>query len=174
MNAYSAALRPAQGPILRSALRAFAVALAATLAIFGLTATSSPAQAASSAVMQMSADTYESKVQYHVNQVRDARGLPKLRLESCTDGTAERWAKYLATSGEFFHQSMMTIINTCDAYYAGETLGRGAISPKTLVSMWMNSPAHKDVLLSRHARRIGVGAYVSDGQWVTAANFTKF
>jgi uncharacterized protein YkwD len=166
MNAYPAALRPA--------LRAFAVALAATLATFGLVAISSPAQAASSKVMSMSSSTYESKVQYHVNQVRAARGLPKLRLESCTDGTAERWAKYLATSGEFYHQSMMKIINKCDAYYAGETLGRGAISPKTLVTMWMNSPAHKDVLLSKHARRIGVGAYVSGGQWVTAANFTKF
>jgi uncharacterized protein YkwD len=41
--------------------------------------------------------------------------------------------------------------------------------------MWMNSPAHKKVLLSRHARRIGVGAYQDKyGQWVTAANFTKF
>jgi len=166
MNAYPAALRPA--------LRAFAVALAATLATFGLTAVSAPAQAAGSAVMQMSSSTYESRVQYHVNKKRAARGLPKLRLESCTDGTAERWAKHLATSGEFYHQSMMTIINRCDAYYAGETLGRGAISPKTLVKMWMNSPAHKDVLLSKHARRIGVGAYVSGGQWVTAANFTKF
>jgi len=166
MNAYPAALRPA--------LRAFAVALAATLATFGLTAVSAPAQAAGSAVMQMSSSTYESRVQYHVNKKRAARGLPKLRLQSCTDRTAERWAKHLATSGEFYHQSMMTIINKCDAYYAGETLGRGAISPKKLVYLWMHSPAHKDVLLSKHARRIGVGSYVSGGQWVTAANFTKF
>lgn len=165
MNAYPAALRPA--------VRAFAIALAATLATFGLSAVSSPAQAASAA-MQMSADTYEARVQYHVNKKRAARGLPRLRLESCTDGTAERWAKYLAGTGEFYHQSMMTIINKCDAYYAGETLGRGAISPKKLVYLWMNSPAHKDVLLSRHARRIGVGSYLANGQWVTAANFTKF
>ena len=166
MNAYPAALRPA--------LRAFAVALAATLATFGLTAVSSPAQAASSAVMQMSADTYESRVQYHVNKKRAARGLPKLRLERCTDGTAERWAKYLADSGEFYHQSMMTIINKCDAYYAGETPGRGSIWPRRLVTMWMNSPPHRAVLLSRYAKRIGIGA-VKDGhgQWLTAANFTQ-
>lgn len=166
MNAYPAALRPA--------LRAFVVAIATTLATFGLTAVAAPAQAASSSVMTMSASTYESQVQYYVNQVRAARGMPKLRLESCTDGTAERWAKYLASSGEFYHQSMMNIINKCDAYYAGETLGRGAISPKTLVDMWMDSPPHKAVLLSKYARRIGVGAYVSGGEWVTAANFTKF
>ena len=166
MNAYPAALRPA--------VRAFAVALAVTLATFGLTAVATPAQAAGSAVMQMSAGTYESKVQYHVNKKRAARGLPRLRLESCTDGTAERWASHLASTGEFYHQSMMTIINRCNAYYAGETLGRGAISPRKLVYLWMHSPAHKDVLLSRHARRIGVGSYLSGGQWVTAANFTKF
>ena len=179
MNAYLTALRPAQdstsrASIVRSALRAFVLALAATLATFGLTAVASPAQAASSAVLQMSAETYESRVQAHVNRKRAARGLPKLRLESCTDGTAERWASHLASTGEFYHQSMMTIINKCDAYYAGETLGRGAISPKKLVYLWMHSPAHKDVLLSRHARRIGVGSYLSGGQWVTAANFTKF
>ncbi|HEX4976846.1 MAG TPA: CAP domain-containing protein [Nocardioides sp.] len=166
MNAYPAALRPA--------LRTFVVALVATLAVFGLTAITAPAQAASSSILSMSSSTYESQVQYYVNRKRAARGLPKLRLESCTDSSAERWAQYLASSGQFFHQSMMDIIRRCDAYYAGETLGRGAISPKTLVTMWMNSPAHKSVLLSRHARRIGVGAYVSGGQWVTAANFTKF
>lgn len=174
MNAYPAALRPAQRPIARSAVRAFAIALAVTLATFGLVALSAPAQAASSAVMQMGSSTYEARVQFHINKKRAARGLPKLRVESCTDGTAERWAEHLATSGEFYHQSMMNIINKCNAYYAGETLGRGAISPKKLVYLWMHSPAHKDVLLSRHARRIGVGSYVANGQWVTAANFTKF
>ena len=167
MKANPAALRPA--------LRTFVAALAVTLAVFGLTAAFSPAQAATtSSVMSMDSGAYESRVQYYINQKRAARGLPKLRLESCTDGTAERWAKYLATNNEFYHQSMSTIINKCNAYYAGETLGRGAISPRQLVYLWMHSPAHKDVLLSRHARRIGVGAYVADGQWVTAANFTKF
>lgn len=166
MNASPAALRPA--------LRAFVAALTVTLATLGLSAVSAPAQAASSRIMSMSADTYESKVQYHINKRRAAHGLRKLRFESCTDGTAERWASHLANSGEFYHQSMMTIINRCDAYYAGETLGRGGISPWRLVQMWMDSPAHKNVLLSKHARRIGIGSYLVDGQWVTAANFTKF
>ena len=165
MNAYLAALRPA--------LRALAVALSVSLAVFGLTAVTAPAHAGSR-VMSMSSGTYESKVQYHINKKRAARGLPKLRLESCTDGTAERWAQHLAQSGSFYHQDMGSIIDKCNAYYAGETLGRGAISPRKLVYLWMHSPAHKDVLLSRHARRIGIGAYVASGQWVTAANFTRF
>jgi hypothetical protein len=124
MNAYLAALRPA--------LRALAVALTMSLAVFGLTAVTAPAHAGSR-VMSMSSGTYESKVQYHINKKREARGLPKLRLESCTDGTAERWAQHLAESGSFYHQDMGNIIDRCNAYYAGETLGRGAISPRKLV-----------------------------------------
>ena len=170
MNSYLAALRPA--------LRTVASGLAVAVATVGLATISAPATAAeasTSAVMSMSASTYESKVQYYVNQKRAKRGLGKLRLESCTDGTAERWAKYLATNDEFYHQDMGSILNKCNAYYAGETLGRGSISPHRLVYLWMHSPAHKDVLLSRHAKRIGVGSYVdARGQWVTAANFTKF
>ena len=168
MNAYATALRPA--------LRTLVLAVTIALAAAGLGMISAPAQAAasSSSVMSMSADNYESRVQYWINVKRANRGLGKLRLQTCTDGTAERWAKYLATNDEFYHQDMGYVLDRCDAYYAGETLGRGAISPRYLVKLWMNSPAHKDVLLSRHARRIGVGSYVdSNGQWVTAANFTK-
>ncbi|HJR36919.1 MAG TPA: CAP domain-containing protein, partial [Nocardioidaceae bacterium] len=61
------------------------------------------------------------------------------------------------------------------AMYAGETLGRGAISPRRLVRMWMHSDGHRHVLLSRKSRRIGIGA-VPDayGRWVVAANFMRF
>lgn len=170
MNTHLDALRPA--------LRALVAALAVAIATVGLTAVAAPANAAESqvsAVMSMSSSTYEAQVQYYVNKKRAERGLGLLRLESCTDGTAERWANHLADTDSFYHQDMGSILNKCDAYYAGETLGRGEISPQRLVYLWMHSPAHKDVLLSRHAKRIGVGSYVdSHGQWVTAANFTKF
>lgn len=161
---------------LRRARHVLLAALTVTLTVTGLTLVATgPAPAATGSTQGMSADTYEQRVQYFVNRKRAAHGLRPLRFESCTDGTAERWAKYLASSGEFYHQSMMTIINKCDAYYAGETLGKGAISPHRLVYLWMHSPAHRAVLLSKHAKRIGVGAYVdSTGSWVTAANFTKF
>ena len=67
------------------------------------------------------------------------------------------------------------LLNKCDAYYAGETLGRGAITPQTLVSMWMHSPPHRAVLMSRSPRRIGIGATPNArGEWVVAANFMRF
>ncbi|MGA9749398.1 MAG: CAP domain-containing protein [Nocardioides sp.] len=121
-----------------------------------------------------SSDSYEAKVQYLVNRKRAARGLSRLRFESCTDGTAERWAKRLATTGALYHQDAGTIMTLCHAHYAGETLGRGGFGPKGLVRTWMHSPSHRRVLLSRQAKRIGVGSYLNGrGQWVTAANFTR-
>jgi uncharacterized protein YkwD len=168
MNTYLDALRPA--------FRTLVAALAITIATVGLSTISAPANAVeTSTVMAMSSSTYESKVQYYVNRKRAKHGLGKLQLQSCTDGTAERWAQHLAETDSFYHQDMGNILSTCDAYYAGETLGRGAISPHRLVYLWMHSDAHRHVLLSKYAKRIGVGAYVdSHGQWVTAANFTKF
>jgi cysteine-rich secretory family protein len=62
-----------------------------------------------------------------------------------------------------------------DAYYAGETLGRGAITPKTLVTMWMHSAPHRHVLMSKSPTRIGIGATPNaHGEWVVAANFMRF
>ena len=168
MNALNAALRPA--------LRALVAGLTVALAALGLSVVAAPVNAAeTSQIMSMSSSTYEARVQYWINVQRSRHSLGKLRLQSCTDGTAERWASYLAAHDAFYHQDMGNILNKCNAYYAGETLGRGSISPRRLVYLWMHSPAHRDVLLSRYAKRIGVGSYIdSHGQWLTAANFTKF
>lgn len=160
---------------LRRALRPLVAGLAVVLVTAGLAVASAVPATAESRAMSFSSDAYEQKVQYFINKQRAQRGLSRLSFESCTDGTAERWAKKLTLSHEFYHQSMGNILDECRAYYAGETLGKGAISPHRLVYLWMHSPAHRDVLLSRHAKRIGIGAYVdSTGAWVTAANFTKF
>lgn len=164
--------------VVRPLVHAVMAATVALIAIVGLSVVAAPAQAApgaSSRIMSMSSERYEAKVQFFINKQRAHHGLSKLSFERCTDGTAERWAQKLASSNAFYHQSMGNILSTCRAYYAGETLGKGAISPHRLVVLWMHSPAHRHVLLSRNAKRIGVGAYVdSSGAWVTAANFTKF
>jgi len=123
----------------------------------------------------MSPDTYEKAVQHRVNVMRKDHGLPGLRVQSCTDRVAERWNTHLATKDLFYHQSMEEILYRCDAQYAGETLGRGAITPRVLVQMWMDSPGHRVVLLSPQARRIGVAAQQDAyGRWVTTANFMRF
>jgi uncharacterized protein YkwD len=163
----------------RTALAAVLVSLVATAGVVSVNTAPATAVTASTATVKaspgLSAATYERRVQRLVNKRRAAHGLRPLRLASCTDQVAERWASYLASTNRFFHQSMSTILNKCHAWYAGETLGRGAISPFRLVRMWMHSPAHRHVLLSKYPRRIGVGAYPDRyGQWVVAANFMSF
>ncbi len=167
--------RPARRTAAETLVAALASLLAILVATAGLAVLTTASASADSRVMSLGSDTYELKVQQLINQRRAHHGLSKLSLESCTDGTAERWAQRLAESHEFYHQSMGDIIDRCGAFYAGETLGKGAISPNRLVRLWMHSPPHRKVLLSKHAKRIGVGAYTdSTGAWVTAANFTRF
>ena len=177
MNAVRSAhsVRPARHRAGGTLVAALASVLTIVVATAGLAVLTTASASADSRVTSLSSDTYEQKVQQLINKRRAHHGLSKLSLEACTDGTAERWAQTLAESHEFYHQSMGDIIERCGAFYAGETLGKGAISPNRLVRMWMNSPPHRQVLLSKHAKRIGVGAYVdSTGAWVTAANFTRF
>jgi uncharacterized protein YkwD len=155
------------------------VSTAGILAVAPSTASAAPAatvlvssQAASPA---FSASYYEHGVQYWVNHVRRAHHLKPLRLATCTDAVAERWSAYLASTNGFYHQSMTKLLYQCNAYYAGETLGRGSIKPRTLVNMWMHSAPHRKVLMSHSPTRIGIGATPNArGEWVVAANFMKF
>lgn len=159
--------------------RSVTLILASLLLSTGLTtiSTVSAAAATSSSASSpvMSRAVYEKQVQHRVNVVRKAHGLPSLRLASCTDDVAERWNTHLAKNDLFYHQSMWDILDRCDATYAGETLGRGAITPRVLVRMWMHSEGHRAVLMSRVARRIGVASQKDAfGRWVTTADFMRF
>ena len=172
-------LRP--HPVPRNTIRLVLAALTASLVALGLSGTvTAPAsalqaQTATSTATASAAETYEARVQRIVNLRRSSHGLPRLRLAACADGTAENWSRYLAANNQFFHQSMTSVLNSCSARYAGETLGRGSMSPRKLVRMWMNSPGHRAVLLSSQSRRIGIGATPDAyGRWVVAANFVRY
>ncbi len=174
------ALRPKT--IARSVRRLTVGAIATSLVTLGLsTVAVAPADAVqvnsvvASTSMSLAPNTYERRVQRLVNKRRAHHGLRRLRLAACPDGTAERWSRYLAANDAFYHQSMGDVLDTCNARYAGETLGRGSMSPRRLVRMWMHSSGHRHILLTSKARRIGIGATPDgSGGWVVAANFMRF
>ena len=158
----------------RRVLVATIAVLGSTFTVLGGTATTADA-ASLSYIRSISPDDYESRVITWINRERDARGLAPVRAQSCTDYYAERWSRYLGRNLEFFHQNLDPFFDSCHATYAGETLARGAVSPKEIVSLWMHSDGHRAILLSRSPRRIGVGAYLdSRGDWLVAADFTRF
>lgn len=174
------ALRPKT--LTRSARRLVVGAATTSLLTLGLTSlTLTPVDAvqvkavAATSSTAVAPDTYEKRVLRQVNIRRANHNLRKLRFASCPDGTAEAWSRYLAVNDQFFHQSMNKVLNTCNARYAGETLGRGTMGPAKLVKMWMHSPGHRQILLTPKARRIGIGATPdASGRWVVAANFVRF
>ena len=174
------ALRP---QITRSAKRALVSTVTAAMATVGLsglaTAPAHSAQAStaltSARAMALAPSTYEKRVQRVVNNRRAAHGLVRLRMAPCPDGTAQRWADHLAANDAFYHQSMSAVLDRCNARYAGETLGRGSMTPRKLVRMWMQSPGHRAILLSHKPRRIGIGVSPDGtGRVVVAANFVRF
>lgn len=180
MNTRSSGALRTSSPV-RLATRLALAGVAASLAALGVSASTlapASAQTATAAVaptFRVAPATYEQRVQHLVNLRRADHGLPALRYAACPDGTAQRWSRYLALNDAFFHQSMSNILDRCHARYAGETLGRGDMSPNRLVTMWMHSPGHRAILLSRQARRIGIGATPDAfGRWVVAANFVRF
>lgn len=168
------ALRPARNWNVRSRLL-LATLLSAVLAT-GMTAGAAASASAASAASYpaMAPSTYEQRVQFWVNKMRKRHDLRRLRVAACPDNVAERWSEHLAVNDLFYHQSMEDVLDRCDAMYAGETLARGAITPRHLVRLWMNSSGHRHVLLSSESRRIGIGATPdAHGRWVVAANFVR-
>jgi uncharacterized protein YkwD len=131
--------------------------------------------AAVSAYPALSRASYEAGVLAEINRVRGRHHLGRVTLAACPQRVATRWSVHLATSDTFVHQSMTRLLVTCSARYSGEVLGRGSVSPRTLVTMWMNSAPHRHILMSSAPHRIGIGATPnSRGEWVVAANFMSF
>lgn len=154
-------------------LIAVVAVLASAFVVVGPTAGSATAMTQQE-IRAMSADTYEQQVKYWVNKARARRGLRKLRLHSCTDRYSERWSDHLATTLQFYHQSLDPFFDVCGARYAGETLARGTATPRDMVKAWLNSDGHRRVMLSKSPRRLGVAAALdSEGRWVLTANFTR-
>jgi uncharacterized protein YkwD len=123
----------------------------------------------------MASSAYEQATLRNINAVRRAHHLGTLSFASCSNRVASKWSTHLALTHGFYHQSMLRLLDVCRARYAGETLGMGTMTPKKLVSLWMHSPPHRHILLSKNPQRIGIGATPnSNGEWVVAAEFMRF
>ena len=106
----------------------------------------------------VSTDDLEDALMVEINAARDANGLRKIwNFDVCTDVMAEQWGARIARTGLFEHRDQNEVIRKCNSSWAGETLVRGAaLTPKDMVDLWLNSPGHREILLSPRARRAGV------------------
>lgn len=179
--------------VLTPLYRRFATALA--LAMAGFTLTAAPAVAVGTTstfvstaatapaeqtltplerIRSMDPQVYERKVRRQINKKRVRHNLPRVKGNACAARIAQDWSDYLAPRFEFFHQSLTPFFKKCDTTYAGETLARGAITPKHMVRLWMQSPGHRKILLSKNPRKVGLGATLDpNGDWLVTADFIR-
>ncbi|MGL5810129.1 MAG: CAP domain-containing protein [Nocardioides sp.] len=94
-----------------------------------------------------------------INTERAAAGLRPLRLGRClTRRAAQPWAKHMARTGDFNHQDLGPVMNTCDRFSTvGENIAYGYRNNREVMSGWMNSPGHRANLLSPNYTHVGLG-----------------
>ena len=125
----------------------------------------SAASAASAVTAGVSSDQLEDALMVRINQARAEHGLRKIwNFDVCTDQLAEQWGARIARTGVLEHRDQREVIRRCDNSWAGETLVRGTnLSPEAMVALWLDSPGHREILLSPRAKRAGV-AITRDAQ----------
>ena len=107
----------------------------------------------------------EDALMVEINEARARNGLRKIwNFDLCTDQLAEQWGARIARTGLFEHRDQSEVIRKCNNSWAGETLVRGTgLTPAAMVGLWLDSPGHREILLSPRARRAGV-AITNDSQ----------
>jgi uncharacterized protein YkwD len=121
----------------------------------------------------------------HLNAERKAHGLPALVLSAKLDKAAQGHACDNAKRHSISHTSsdggtLKTRLRRVGYGFriAAENTGRGFATGTRAVQWWMNSPHHKDNILLRRAREVGVGIAMSDApdsklHWIIVVGASK-
>lgn len=118
-------------------------------------------------------EAFEDAVMVKVNAARARAGMPKIRFyDSCIDRLSEKLSARIVDSGTLAHRDQNQVLLRCSQSWAGEDLVRGvAMTPDSVVQAWLNSPAHREILLKPRASRAGVAVRVdSQGRYVGVLN----
>ncbi len=127
-------------------------------------------------VDSVASDVLEDALMVRINDARAANGLRKIwNFDACTDQLSEEWGQRIARTGLFEHRDQGEVIRKCDSSWAGETLVRGVgLTPDAMVDLWLNSPGHREILLSPLARRAGVSIEQdSQGRVIGVVNLVR-
>ncbi len=140
----------------------------------GATAAAPPAPAARHAVATAKPVALKPALQKllaRVNKVRTAHGRKPLRATTClTKKVAQPWARHMAKVERMYHQDLSKVFRTCPGLtMVGENIAYGYPTPKAVMNAWMHSEGHRQNILNRKFRKIGLGlARSADGTpyWV--------
>ena len=100
------------------------------------------------------------------NQERKKAGLEALVLGEKLSDISQRHSWDMATNDFFGHTSSngSSTVERADAEgylypYVGENIASGYSTPEAVVAAWMNSPGHRDNILNRFYKEIGIGYF---------------
>jgi uncharacterized protein YkwD len=141
------------------------VALATLIVLSLVVADANAAKRTSRASAQT--DNVESEVIRLLNGIRSSQGLPSLRTDGDLNDAADSHSRGMVSSGVFSHDSAsgtrcdVRIRRFVKARIVGETISWLAGTPASqqaqrTVDLWMNSPPHRQTLMTASFRRIGV------------------
>lgn len=120
----------------------------------------------------VSATPSERAVVRVMNSVRTSNGLPPLRIGRALTRAARSHSTDMARRGYFDHGAFVRRLRDFGvrAPYVGENLASGTqpLSAAEVVRMWIASPPHRQNLLDRGFRRVGVGEAGGSDRFVTA------
>ena len=107
-----------------------------------------------------------------MNSIRATNGVPPLRIGRALSRAARAHSVDMARRGYFDHGAFVQRLRRFGvrAPYVGENLASGTkpLSAASIVQMWIASPPHRQNLLDRSFRRIGVGVAGGSTRLVTA------
>lgn len=107
-----------------------------------------------------------------INSFRERNGVSALVVGPALSRAAQAHSSDMARRGYFDHGAFATRLRSFGvrAPYLGENLAAGTrpLTPATIVRMWIQSPPHRENLLDRDFRRIGVGVAGGSTRLVTA------
>ncbi len=113
------------------------------------------------------AASYAEKVLQLVNKERKKAGVEPLQLDTSLCSAAATRAKEITTVFDHTRpngDTCFSILKEKNISYraAGENIAAGQTTPEDVVKSWMNSPGHRENILSGSFHKLGVG-YVKTG-----------
>jgi uncharacterized protein YkwD len=102
--------------------------------------------------------TFGSEILRLTNVARAHHHLAPLKPAICADRFAATWTRALAAARNLSHQSLGPIMVSCHASMAAENVAYGNLTPAQFVTMWINSPGHRENMLNPSYTHMGVAA----------------
>jgi uncharacterized protein YkwD len=138
-------------------MRTVAVAVCTLSTLFALSAAAPAAEASGPRI-----DRGERNVIRAINAARANHGLRRLIAGRRLARAADSHTRHMLVANYFSHGAFAQRVRRYVGYRRiGETLAMSSrCSARLVVRMWLRSPGHRAVLLSRKYRRVGVGRRV--------------